>query len=134
MRYLPTATIVMSVSQRVSRSVHFLTRSGTRRRINCDLTHLLRRRVRNWQAAFVTPLAHLCFGLFGLLRIQSAIASEIQGLRWKRESGSALIHNIHDPQEYIFADAKKIRPVPGLHIGEQFNIQGGSAETDKSNA
>src|SRR5438046_9012404 len=106
MRYLPTATIVMSVSQRVSRSVHFLTRSGTRRRIKCDLTHLLRRRVRNWQAAFVTPLAHLRFGFFGPLRIQSAIASEIESLGWKGESGSALIHDIHDLQEYLFANAK----------------------------
>src|SRR5437667_11456825 len=77
------------ISQRVSRSVHWLTRLETRWRINFVLTRLLRRSVRNWQAAFLLPLAHLCFGRFGLLRIQSAVASEIEGLRWEAESGPA---------------------------------------------
>src|SRR5215813_1506887 len=54
------------------------TRFGTRRRINGDLTRLLRRIARNWQATFVSPLTHLRFGLLGPLWIQSAIASEIE--------------------------------------------------------
>ena len=108
-----------------------MTRLETWRRINFVLTRLLRRGARNCRAAFLTPLAHLCFGRFGLLRIQSGIASEIEGLRGKGESRPALIHDVHDLQEHLFANAKKFQPFRCFHIGEQFNIQRRGAETDK---
>src|SRR5438128_8890414 len=98
-----------------------------------DLSPMLRRRPRNWKVTFVTPLTHLRFGLLGPLRIQSAIASQIKSLRGKGESGPALIHDVHDLQEYLFANAKKFRPFRCFHIGEQFNIQRRGTETDKPN-
>src|SRR4051794_9563167 len=52
------------------------------------------------------------------LRIEPSVAPKIDRLRRKGEAGPALIHDVHDLQEDLFAHAQEFRVFRCLDVGE----------------